>query len=254
MGTGCENLPQVHSIIQAYNACARIAAPALLFKSEAIVHPNDVVKYISEGESPISYNPTFMASLWEAAATRDVSLLRYAMERRFALPWFTLRGVWGMPQSASDIITGIQKVKVEAQTLTARPAQLRKAFAPCQPKRRTRFHSRQHADQPSSHPVAPGDLLGPRILVGKALQILVRAPRILGQRLRMSLDRLRLSHCEAFEILQAQSPPLHELRQPPGVRKMAQRPLENDPLETRHDPGDLVSMPLQKILHGARSP
>ena len=86
LGTSCENLPQVHSIIQAYNACARIAAPALLFKSEAIVHPNDVVTYIGEGESPISYNPTLMASLWEAAATRDVSLLRYAMERRFALP------------------------------------------------------------------------------------------------------------------------------------------------------------------------
>jgi len=86
MGTSCENLSQVHSIIQAYNLCARIAAPALLFKSEAIVHPDDVVKYISEGESPISYNPTYMASLWAAAATRDVGLLRYAMERRFALP------------------------------------------------------------------------------------------------------------------------------------------------------------------------
>jgi len=86
MGTSCENLPQVHGIIQAYNLCAKIAAPALLFKSEAIVHPDDVVKYISEGESPISYNPTYMALLWEAAATRDVSLLRYAMERRFVLP------------------------------------------------------------------------------------------------------------------------------------------------------------------------
>ncbi|MCU0476932.1 MAG: alpha-amylase family protein, partial [Anaerolineae bacterium] len=86
LGTSCENLPQVHTIIQAYNACARIVAPALLFKSEAIVHPDDVVSYISAGESPISYNPTYMASLWEAAATRDVGLLRYAMERRFGLP------------------------------------------------------------------------------------------------------------------------------------------------------------------------
>jgi amylosucrase/maltose alpha-D-glucosyltransferase/alpha-amylase len=86
LGTPCENLPQVHTIIQAYNACARISAPALLFKSEAIVHPDDVVSYISVVESPISYNPTYMALLWEAAATRDVSLLRYAMERRFGLP------------------------------------------------------------------------------------------------------------------------------------------------------------------------
>lgn len=86
MGTPCENLPQVHTIIQAYNACARIAAPALLFKSEAIVHPDDVVKYISPWESPISYNPTYMALLWEAAATRDVRLLRSSMAKRFSLP------------------------------------------------------------------------------------------------------------------------------------------------------------------------
>lgn len=87
LGTPCENLPQVHSIIQAYRLCAKIAAPALVFKSEAIVHPDDVVTYISDDESPISYNPTYMASVWEAAATRDVTLLRSAMERRFSLPY-----------------------------------------------------------------------------------------------------------------------------------------------------------------------
>ena len=39
MGTSCENLPEAHHVIQAFNALVRIAAPALLFKSEAIVHP-----------------------------------------------------------------------------------------------------------------------------------------------------------------------------------------------------------------------
>ncbi len=85
LGTTCENLPQVHTIIQAYNALARIAAPALIFKSEAIVHPDDVASYISLGESQISYNPTFMALLWESLATREVKLLRHAMEKRFTL-------------------------------------------------------------------------------------------------------------------------------------------------------------------------
>ena len=37
LGTGCENLPEAHTLIQAFNAVARIAAPAMLFKSEAIV-------------------------------------------------------------------------------------------------------------------------------------------------------------------------------------------------------------------------
>ena len=86
MGTSCENLPEAHTIIQAFNALTRIAAPALIFKSEAIVHPDDVVRYISLDECQISYNPTFMALLWEALATSEVRLLARSMQHRYQLP------------------------------------------------------------------------------------------------------------------------------------------------------------------------
>ena len=86
MGTSCENLPEVHLLIQAYNALVRVAAPAMTFKSEAIVHPKDVASYISRDECPMSYNPTLMALSWEALATRDVSLLQHSMARRFTIP------------------------------------------------------------------------------------------------------------------------------------------------------------------------
>jgi amylosucrase len=86
MGTACENLPEAHLLVQAFNSCARIAAPALLFKSEAIVHPADVVKYIAPGECKLSYNPLLMALLWNALATREVGLLRHSMQRRLAIP------------------------------------------------------------------------------------------------------------------------------------------------------------------------
>lgn len=86
MGTSCENLPQAHQIIQALNALVQAAAPSMLFKSEAIVHPDEVARYISWEECPISYNPTLMALLWEALATRQVKLLRHSMTRRFDLP------------------------------------------------------------------------------------------------------------------------------------------------------------------------
>ena len=86
MGTGCENLPHAHTVIQAVNAVARIAAPGLLFKSEAIVHPDEVVKYVSPGESQISYNPTLMALLWESLATRNTKLLRQSLRHRHQLP------------------------------------------------------------------------------------------------------------------------------------------------------------------------
>lgn len=86
MGTGCENLPEAHTLIRAFNSAARIAAPALLFKSEAIVHPDDVVKYIDPAECQLSYNPLMMALLWNSLATRKVRLLAQALEQRFALP------------------------------------------------------------------------------------------------------------------------------------------------------------------------
>jgi amylosucrase len=83
MGTSCENLPEAHLLIQAFNAIARIAAPTLLFKSEAIVHPDDVARYIAPHECQLSYNPLLMALLWEALATRQVRLLQRSMQKRF---------------------------------------------------------------------------------------------------------------------------------------------------------------------------
>lgn len=85
LGTGCENLPEAHLLIQAFNAVARIAAPGLLFKSEAIVHPDDVVKYISPEECQLSYNPLTMALLWNTLATRQVNLLEQALRERFSI-------------------------------------------------------------------------------------------------------------------------------------------------------------------------
>ncbi|MCA8986528.1 MAG: amylosucrase [Planctomycetaceae bacterium] len=89
MGTSCENLPKAHTLIQTYNALARLAAPGLVFKSEAIVHPDDVVRYISPEECQISYNPTLMALLWESLATRETKLIRQSTSHRHRLPEHT---------------------------------------------------------------------------------------------------------------------------------------------------------------------
>ena len=85
MGTSCENLPQAHQLIRAFNAVARISAPAMLFKSEAIVHPDDVAKYIDPAECKLSYNPLLMALLWNTLATREVNLLSQALASRFKI-------------------------------------------------------------------------------------------------------------------------------------------------------------------------
>ena len=85
LGTNCENLPGAHTLITAFNAVARIASPALLFKSEAIVHPEEVVKYIAPEECQLSYNPLLMALLWNSLATRKVRLLSQALATRFRI-------------------------------------------------------------------------------------------------------------------------------------------------------------------------
>ncbi|MCC6804262.1 MAG: DUF3459 domain-containing protein [Anaerolineae bacterium] len=86
MGTNSENLPQVHMIIRAFNAFARMAAPALLFKSEAIVHPLHVRSYVDSNECQLSYNPILMVAIWEALATRNTDFLRHTMNKQFGLP------------------------------------------------------------------------------------------------------------------------------------------------------------------------
>lgn len=85
LGTNCENLPQAHVIIQAFNILVHAAAPAMLFKSEAIVHPRDVRSYVGKDECQLSYNPLMMVGMWDAVATRDVRLLTHSMRKYFAL-------------------------------------------------------------------------------------------------------------------------------------------------------------------------
>jgi len=85
LGTTSENRPNAHRLVRALNALTNIAAPAVVFKSEAIVHPDFVNSYISEDECELSYNPLLMALLWEALATRETKLLHHSMKKRFEI-------------------------------------------------------------------------------------------------------------------------------------------------------------------------
>lgn len=84
-GTQCENLPQAHTLIQSFNLCLQIVAPAVQFKSEAIVHPDEVAKYIAKDECQLSYNPLLMALMWEALATRQTQLLTASLTKSFEI-------------------------------------------------------------------------------------------------------------------------------------------------------------------------
>ncbi|MEW6422832.1 MAG: alpha-amylase family glycosyl hydrolase, partial [Deinococcota bacterium] len=46
LGTDCQNQPEVHDLTRALRAAARIVAPAVAFKAEAIVAPADLIHYL----------------------------------------------------------------------------------------------------------------------------------------------------------------------------------------------------------------
>jgi len=84
LGTSSQNQPEVHDLLQALRACARIAAPSVIFKAEAIVGPEDLVPYLGVGsahgrECDLAYHNSVMVQLWSAMATRDTRLMAHVL-------------------------------------------------------------------------------------------------------------------------------------------------------------------------------
>jgi amylosucrase len=86
MGTDCQNQPEVHSITQALRAVARITAPAIIFKAEAIVGPHQLMNYLGTGRyygkvSDLAYHNSLMVQFWSSLASRDARLMTRALSR-----------------------------------------------------------------------------------------------------------------------------------------------------------------------------
>jgi amylosucrase len=86
MGTHCQNQPEVHALTQALRAAVRIAAPAVAFKAEAIVAPEDLIAYLGTNEhygkvSELAYHNTLMVQVWSSLASRDTRLFTQALMR-----------------------------------------------------------------------------------------------------------------------------------------------------------------------------
>ncbi len=93
-GTNSQNQPEVHALTQALRSVARIAAPAVTFKAEAIVGPDDLVYYLGRGVhhgkvSDLAYHNGLMVQIWSMLASRDVILAAHALSRIPAVPTST---------------------------------------------------------------------------------------------------------------------------------------------------------------------
>jgi amylosucrase len=78
---------------------ARIAAPALIFKAEAIVGPTDLAPYLGVGKhagkvSDMAYQNSLMVQIWSALAAKDTRLFCAAMNRFPAKPPSTIWGTY----------------------------------------------------------------------------------------------------------------------------------------------------------------
>jgi len=84
LGTTSQNQPEVHDLTQAMRACLRIAAPAVAFKAEAIVAPEDLMAYLGRGEhyglvSDMAYHNELMVQLWNCVATGEADMAQAAL-------------------------------------------------------------------------------------------------------------------------------------------------------------------------------
>jgi amylosucrase len=88
MGTGCQNLPEVHDILQALVQATRVAAPGIIHKAEAIVGPADLVPYLGDGAhagkvSHLAYHNNLMVQYWASLAARDTRLMTHVLKTHF---------------------------------------------------------------------------------------------------------------------------------------------------------------------------
>ncbi|MDO4783987.1 MAG: alpha-amylase family protein [Propionibacteriaceae bacterium] len=84
LGTNCQGQPEVHHLTAALRAALRIAAPAVAFKAEAIVGPEELLPYLGQGSnygllSDMAYHNSLMVQLWSSLASRDTRLFEVAL-------------------------------------------------------------------------------------------------------------------------------------------------------------------------------
>jgi amylosucrase len=99
MGTSCQNQPEVHDIVAALRTAVRIAAPAVIFKAEAIVAPEDLPAYLGTGRHAgkvcdLAYHNSLMVQLWSALAIGEAGLARRALSTPPPKPVTTAWGTY----------------------------------------------------------------------------------------------------------------------------------------------------------------
>ncbi|WP_295674806.1 amylosucrase [uncultured Mucilaginibacter sp.] len=98
IGTNCQNLPQAHTLLRLIKQCVIAAAPGMAILGEAIVSPEEIMKYFGTGEytakeCDFAYNATQMALQWDMLATGDTRVMLAAqpglLKKPYGTSWIT---------------------------------------------------------------------------------------------------------------------------------------------------------------------
>ncbi len=87
LGTNCRNRPTVHTLLKVFYAASNIVCPSLVLLGEAIVQPEEIVKYFGDEdpECPVMYNASGMVNLWNCLVIRNTTLF-YPDHNRLIVP------------------------------------------------------------------------------------------------------------------------------------------------------------------------
>lgn len=91
--TTCRNLDPIHDLLKMFNLIKEEVCPSLALLGEAIVEPQEIVKYFGNETYPeceVMYNANLMVDIYNAFAARDVRLITIDANR-FQIPH---RGTW----------------------------------------------------------------------------------------------------------------------------------------------------------------
>ncbi|HSR68842.1 MAG TPA: alpha-amylase family protein [Acidobacteriota bacterium] len=86
LGSDCQNQPEVHWLTQSLRSLARIVAPAVVFKAEAIIAPELLIQYLGKKAhfgkvSDLAYHNSLMVQYWSSLAARDTRVMTEALRR-----------------------------------------------------------------------------------------------------------------------------------------------------------------------------
>jgi len=109
MGTNCQNQPEVHDLTQVLRGCLRIAAPAVAFKAEAIVAPEDLMPYLGVGHhyglvSDMAYHNELMVQLWNSLATGGAEMAQVALAEMPLQPTSAVRPALRLRPGTGDVV------------------------------------------------------------------------------------------------------------------------------------------------------